>query len=126
MKFKYTHKETSTVVGKIKDVLLKRTKNGADLVVLTMQDGKIFSNFKDVWDRIGIDINGINEGDELEIEYSTSIYKTPAHNKRIEYHNFWNIVLKPKKEATSKSDYVDTVLKCFNERKADENRLSDR
>lgn len=91
MKFKYTNRETSKTVGKIKEILLKSTKNGAELVVLVMQDGRNFTNFKNIWDKIGIDIDSINEGDEIEIEYSTSNYKN-----RIEYLNFWNIVLKLK------------------------------
>ena len=91
MKFKYTNKETFTTVGKIKEVLLKYTKNGAELVVLVMQDGRVFTNFKNIWDKIGIDINSINEGDELEIEYSIFTCKNGT-----KYLNFWNIVQKLK------------------------------
>ena len=92
MKFKYTNRETFSTVGKIKEVLLKYTKNGGDeLVVLVMQDGRIFTNFKNIWDKIGIDIDSINEGDELEIEYSICIYQNCT-----KYLNFWNIVHKLK------------------------------
>ena len=91
MKFKYTNRETTKTVGKIKEVLLKYSKNGAELVVLVMQDGRIFTNFKNIWDKIGIDIASINEGDELEIEYS--IYNCKNCTK---YLNFWNIVHKLK------------------------------
>ena len=91
MKFKYTNKETFTTVGKIKEVLLKYTKNGAELVVLVMQDGRVFTNFKNIWDKIGIDIGRINEGDELEIEYSIYINKNCT-----KYLDFWNIVHKLK------------------------------
>ena len=90
MKFKYTNRETFKTVGKIKEVLLKYTKNGAELVVLVMQDGRNFTNFKPIWDKIGIDIDSINEGDELEIEYSTCI------SNCTKYLNFWNIVQKLK------------------------------
>lgn len=92
MKFKYTSKETFKTVGKIKEVLLKYSKNGGDeLVVLVMQDGRNFTNFKKIWDKIGIDIDSINEGDELEIEYSIYISKNCT-----KYLNFWNIVHKLK------------------------------
>lgn len=91
MKFKYTNKETFKTVGKIKEIMLKYTKNGSELVVLAMQDGRIFTNFKSIWDKIGIDIDSINEGDELEIEYSIYIYKNCT-----KYLNFWNIVHKLK------------------------------
>ena len=91
MKFKYTNKETSKTVGKIKEILIKYTKNGAELVVLVMQDGRNFTNFKNIWDKIGIDIDIINEGDELEIEYS--IFTCQNFTK---YLNFWNIVQKLK------------------------------
>ena len=91
MKFKYTNKETFKTVGKIKEVLLKHTKNGSELVVLAMQDGRLFTNFKNIWDKIGIDIESINEGDELEIEYSIYISKDCT-----KYLNFWNIVHKLK------------------------------
>ena len=91
MKFKYTNRETTKTVGKIKEVLLKYSKNGAELVVLVMQDGRIFTNFKNIWDKIGIDIASINEGDELEIEYS--IYNCKNCTK---YLNFWNIAHKLK------------------------------
>ena len=91
MKFKYTNKETFKTVGKIKEILLKYTKNGSELVVLAMQDGRIFTNFKNIWDKIGIDIGSINEGDELEIEYSIYIYQNCT-----KYLNFWNIVHKIK------------------------------
>ena len=91
MKFKYTNKETFKTVGKIKKVLLKYTKNGSEIVVLVMQDGRIFTNFKSIWDKIGISIDSINEGDELEIEYSIYIYQ-----KCTKYLNFWNIVHKLK------------------------------
>ena len=89
MKFKYTSKETFKTVGKIKEVLLKCTKSGDELVVLSMQDGRLFTNFKCIWDKIGIDIGSINEGDELEIEYSIYISKDCT-----KYLNFWNIVHK--------------------------------
>ena len=91
MKFKYTSKETFSTVGKIKEIMLKYSKNGSELVVLSMQDGRLFTNFKPIWDKIGIDIDGINEGDELEIEYSTFIHKNCT-----KYLNFWNIVHKLK------------------------------
>ena len=91
MKFKYTNIETYKTVGKIKEVLLKYTKNGAELVELVMQDGRIFTNFRSIWDKIGIDIDRINEGDELEIEYSIYIHKNCT-----KYFNFWNIVHKLK------------------------------
>ena len=91
MKFKYTNIETYKTVGKIKEVLLKYTKNGAELVELVMQDGRIFTNFRSIWDKIGIDIDSINEGDELEIEYSIYISKNCT-----KYLNFWNIVHKLK------------------------------
>ena len=91
MKFKYTNKETSKTVGKIKEILIKYTKNGAELVVLVMQDGRNFTNFKNIWDKIGIDIASINEGDELEIEYSIYIHKNCT-----KYLNFWNVVPKMK------------------------------
>lgn len=91
MKFKYTNKKTFKTVGKIKEALLKYTKNGSELVVLYMQDGRIFTNFKNIWDKIGIDIDSINEGDELEIEYSVDNCKDC-----ITYFNFWNIVHKLK------------------------------
>ena len=91
MKFKYTNIETYKTVGKIKEVLLKYTKNGAELVELVMQDGRIFTNFRSIWDKIGIDIDSINEGDELEIEYSIYIHKNCT-----KYLNFWNIVHKLK------------------------------
>ena len=87
MKFKYTNKKTFKTVGKLKEALLKYTKNGAELVVLYMQDGRIFTNFKNIWDKIGIDIDSIDEGDELEIEYSIYISKSCTT-----YFNFWNIV----------------------------------
>ena len=88
MKFKYTNKETFKTVGKIKEVLLKYSKNGSELVVLVMQDGRLFTNFKSIWDKIGINIDSINEGDELEIEYSTYIYKNHTN-----YFKFWNIIV---------------------------------
>ena len=91
MKFKYTNKETFKTVGKIKEIMLKYTKNGSELVVLSMQDGRIFTNFKRIWDKIGIDIDSINEGDELEIEYSIYIHKNST-----KYLNFWNIAHKLK------------------------------
>ena len=91
MKFKYTNRETFKTVGKIKEVLLKYTKNGAELVMLSMQDGRLFTNFKNIWDKIGIDIDSINEGAELEIEYSIYISKNST-----KYLNFWNIVHKLK------------------------------
>lgn len=91
MKFKYTNKETFSTVGKIKEIMLKYSKNGSELVVLAMQDGRLFTNFKKIWDKIGIDIDSINEGDELEIEYS--IYISSNCTK---YLNFWNIVQKLK------------------------------
>ena len=91
MKFKYTNKETFKTVGKIKEVLLKYTKNGAELVELVMQDGRIFTNFKSIWDKIGIGIDSINEGDELEIEYSICIWQNCT-----KYLNFWNIAHKLK------------------------------
>lgn len=70
MKFKYTNKETFKTVGKIKEAFIKFTEDGTKLVELVMQDGKIFTNSKDIWDEIGIDIGYMNEGDELEIEFS--------------------------------------------------------
>ena len=91
MKFKYTNKETFKTVGKIKEIMLKYTKNGSELVVLSMQDGRIFTNFKSIWDKIGIDIDSINEGDELEIEYSIYICQNCT-----KYLNFWNIAHKLK------------------------------
>ena len=91
MKFKYTNKETFKTVGKIKEIMLKYTKNGSELVVLVMQDGRNFTNFKNIWDKIGIDIDSINEGDELEIEYAIYI-----HNNCTKYLNFWNVVNKLK------------------------------
>ena len=91
MKFKYTNKETFKTVGKIKEIMLKYTKNGSELVVLSMQDGRIFTNFKSIWDKIGIDIDSINGGDELEIEYFTYIYQ-----KCTKYLNFLNIAHKLK------------------------------
>ena len=91
MKFKYTNKKTFKTVGKIKEIVLKYTKNGSEIVVLYMQDGRIFTNFKCIWDKIGIDIDSINEGDELEIEYSIDNYKNCT-----KYLNFWNIVHKLK------------------------------
>ena len=91
MKFKYTNRETFTTVGKIKEIMLKYTKNGSELVVLVMQDGRNFTNFKNIWNKIGIDIDSINEGDELEIEYSIYISKNCT-----KYLNFWNIVNKLK------------------------------
>ena len=91
MKFKYTNIETYKTVGKIKEVLLKYTKNGAELVELVMQDGRIFTNFKSIWDKIGIDIDSIHEGDELEIEYSIYIHKNCT-----KYLNLWNIANKLK------------------------------
>ena len=91
MKFKYTNKETYKTVGKIKEILLRYTKNGSELVVLVMQDGRVFTNFKSIWDKIGIDIYSINEGDELEIEYSIFICRNCT-----KYLNFWNIVKKLK------------------------------
>ena len=91
MKFKYTNKETFKTVGKIKEIMLKYTKNGSELVVLVMQDGRNFTNFKNIWDKIGIDIDSINEGDELEIEYSIYIHKNCT-----KYLNFWNVVHKLK------------------------------
>ena len=93
MKFRYTDKETFKTVGKIKEIMLKYTKNGSELVVLSMQDGRLFTNFKNIWDKIGIDIDSINEGDELEIEYSIYICKNCT-----KYLNFWNIVHKLKKD----------------------------
>ena len=91
MKFKYTDKKTFKTVGKIKEIMLKYSKNGSELVVLAMQDGRLFTNFKCIWDKIGIDIDSINEGDELEIEYSVYISKDC-----ITYFNFWSIVHKRK------------------------------
>ena len=91
MKFKYTNNETYKTVGKIKEILLRYTKNGSELVVLVMQDGRVFTNFKSIWDKIGIDIYSINEGDELEIEYSIFICRNCT-----KYLNFWNIVKKLK------------------------------
>ena len=91
MKFKYTNKETFKTVGKIKEIMLKYTKNGSELVALSMQDGRIFTNFKSIWDKIGIDIDSINEGDELEIEYSICIWQNCT-----KYLNFWNIAHKLK------------------------------
>ena len=91
MKFKYTNRETYKTVGKIKEVLLKYTKNGAELVELVMQDGRVFINYKKIWDKIGIDIDSINGGDELEIEYFTYIYQ-----KCTKYLFFCNIVPKLK------------------------------
>ena len=89
MKFKCTNRETTKTVGKIKEIQFKFKKNKA--VVLVMQDGRNFTNFKNIWDKIGIDIGSINEGDELEIEYSVDDYKDC-----ITYFNFWNIVHKLK------------------------------
>ena len=94
MKFKYTSKETFKTVGKIKEAFIKFTEDGTKLVELVMQDGKIFINSKAIWDEIGININSINEGDELEIEYSTYIYKNHTN-----YFKFWNIVNKSNLEA---------------------------
>lgn len=91
MKFKYTNKETYKTVGKIKEILLRYTKNGTELVVLVMQDGRVFTNFKSIWDKIGIDIDSINEGDELEIEYSIFVCQNCT-----KYLNFWNIAKKLK------------------------------
>ena len=91
MKFKYTNKETFKTVGKIKEIMLKYTKNGSELVALSMQDGRIFTNFKNIWDKIGIDIDSINEGDELEIEDSICIWQNCT-----KYLNFWNIAHKLK------------------------------
>ena len=91
MKFKYTIEKTYKTVGKIKEAILKYYKDVGDVVVLVMQDGKIFINFKNIWDKIGIDIDSINEGDELEIEYSNYIYKNHTN-----YFKFWNIVHKLK------------------------------
>ena len=89
MKFKCTNRETTKTVGKIKEIQFKFKKNKA--VVLVMQDGRVFINYKNIWDKIGIDIGSINEGDELEIEYSVDDYKDC-----ITYFNFWNIVHKLK------------------------------
>ena len=88
MKFKYTNRETYKTVGKIKEAFIKFTEDGTKLVELVMQDGKIFINSKAIWDEIGIDINSINEGDELEIEFSIYICKNCTKNI------FWNIVNK--------------------------------
>ena len=91
MKFKYTIEKTYKTVGKIKEAILKYNKDVGDVVVLVMQDGKIFINLKNIWDKIGIDIDSINEGDELEIEYSTYIHKNHTN-----CFKFWNIVHKLK------------------------------
>ena len=89
MKFKYTNRETTKTVGKIKEIQFKFKKNKA--VVLVMQDGRVFINYKKIWDKIGIDIDSINGGDELEIEYFTYIYQ-----KCTKYLFFCNIVPKLK------------------------------
>ena len=91
MKFKYTIEKTYKTVGKIKEAILKYYKDVGDVVVLVMQDGKIFINLKNIWDKIGIDIDSINGGDELEIEYFTYIYQ-----KCTKYLFFCNIVPKLK------------------------------
>ena len=93
MKFKYTNEETFKTVGKIKEAFIKFTEDGDKIVELVMQDGKIFTNSKNIWDEIGIDISYMNEGDELEIEFSIEICEN-----RTKY-NFWNIVNKTSLEA---------------------------
>ena len=93
MKFKYTNKETFKTIGKIKEAFIKFTEDGTKLVELVMQDGKIFTNSKDIWDEIGIDIGYMSEGDELEIEFSIQICENGTKNI------FWNVVNKTNLEA---------------------------
>ena len=93
MKFKYTNKETFKTVGKIKEAFIKFTEDGDKLVELVMQDGKVFTNSKNIWDEIGIDIGYMTEGDELEIEFSI------CNDENGTKYNFWNIVNKTNLEA---------------------------
>ena len=54
---------------------------GNEIVQIHASDGRIFSNFISRWNACNIDIETLNEGDELEIQYCEITVGTMKYNK---------------------------------------------
>ena len=53
---------------------------GNEIVQIHASDGRIFSNFISRWNACNIDIETLNEGDELEIQYCERTVGTMKYN----------------------------------------------
>ena len=66
------------------------SKKGAETAIMIVRTAAgSFSNYVSVWERQGIDLDKVNEGDAVEIQYK--VYR--SENKNREFKNFITIKL---------------------------------
>lgn len=66
------------------------SKKGADTAIMIVRtEAGSFSNYASVWERQGIDLDKVSEGDAVEIQYK--VYRCEGKNR--EFKNFITIKL---------------------------------
>lgn len=106
---KMNNVDTKQITTRVKSIEQRKfiAKAGQEtIIVLVRTEDGIFTNFLNIWERQHIDLNMLEEGDLLDITYTTFFNTEKNH----EYKNFISI----KKVIETEQERVDRLLKDFN------------